>query len=165
LTIPLCIAGLPKEKAVAFARKLSETLSGDHDIGKVDMVGRLNRQLVGWAAFYKFTDFTARTFRLIDTVVFWKMAHWLARKYRSRIKPLMQKWYRAPKTGKAKTWLVYGPNEHGNPVGKALRRLVSSPKAQFRWRNPEINPYIFRSGARNTITSRYHDVAMAIGQG
>ena len=150
---------------MAFARKLSETLSGNHDISKADMVSRLNRQLVGWAAFYKFTHFTACTFQHIDTVVFWKMAHWLARKYRSRIKPLMQKWYRAPEAGKAKTWLVYEPNERGNPVGKALRRLVSSPKAQFRWRNLEINPYIFRIETRNTITSRYHDVAMAMGQG
>lgn len=69
------------------------------------MVDRLNRQLAGWAAFYKFTDFTARCFRRIDTVVFWKLAHWLARKYRSRIKPLMRSWYRAPEAGKAKTCL------------------------------------------------------------
>ncbi|MDV6228334.1 group II intron maturase-specific domain-containing protein [Nitratireductor aquimarinus] len=69
---------------------MTETLSGNHDIGKVDMVDRLNRQLAGWAAFYKFTDFTVRTFRRIDHVVFWKLAHWLARKYRSRIKPLMR---------------------------------------------------------------------------
>ena len=159
------VTTIPREKAVAFARKLSKILSGNHDTSKVDMVGQLNRQLAGWAAFYKFTHFTARTFQHIDTVVFWKMAHWLARKYRSRIKPLMQKWCRAPEAGKAKTWLVYEPNERGNPVGKALRRLVSSPKAQFRWRNPEINPYIFRIETRNTITSRYHDVAMAMGQG
>jgi RNA-directed DNA polymerase len=43
-------------------------------------------------------------------------------------------------------------------------RLVSSPKAQFRWRNPEENPYIFRSETRRTVTSHYHDVAMAMGQ-
>ncbi|WP_354249158.1 group II intron maturase-specific domain-containing protein [Bradyrhizobium sp. LA2.1] len=36
----------------------------------------------GWAAFYKFTDFTAHVFRRIDHVVFWKMAHWLGHKYR-----------------------------------------------------------------------------------
>ncbi|MCA1400207.1 hypothetical protein [Bradyrhizobium sp. BRP56] len=34
--------------------------------------------------------------------------------------------------GKAKTWLVFGRNERGGPHGKALHRLVSSPKAQFR---------------------------------
>lgn len=159
------VTTIPKEKAKAFVRKLTETLSGNHEVGKVDMVDRLNRQLAGWAAFYRFTDFTARIFRRIDHVVFWKLAHWLARKYRSRIKPLMRRWYRAPEAGKAKTWLVYGRSERGNRVGKALRRMVSSPKAQFRWRNPEINPYIFRSETRSTVTSNYRDVAMAMGQG
>ncbi|MER8651519.1 hypothetical protein NKH44_24020 [Mesorhizobium sp. M1121] len=128
------------------------------------MIASLNRQLVGWAAFYKFTDFTAYVFRRIDHVVFWKMAQWLGHKYRSRIKPLMRKWYRVPEPGKAKTWLVFGRNERGGPVGKALQRLVSSPKAQFRWRNPEENPYIFRIENRSTVTSNYHDVAMAMGQ-
>ena len=131
------VTTIPKEKAKAFVRKLTMTLSGNHDVSTVDMMDCVNRQLAGWAAFYKFTDFTARTFRRIDHVVFWKLAHWLGRKYRSRIKPLMRSWYRAPKAGQAKTWLVYGRNEQGNPVGKALRRMVSSHKAQFRWRNPE----------------------------
>ncbi len=131
------VTTIPKEKAKAFVRKLIMTLSGNHDVSTVDMMDCVNRQLAGWAAFYKFTDFTARTFRRIDHVVFWKLAHWLGRKYRSRIKPLMRSWYRAPKAGQAKTWLVYGRNEQGTPVGKALRRMVSSHKAQFRWRNPE----------------------------
>jgi group II intron reverse transcriptase/maturase len=156
---------IPKEKAKTFARRLVETLSGNHDVATVDMIDGLNRQLAGWAAFYKFTDFTARTFRSIDTVVFWKMAHWLARKYRSRIKPLMRKWYRVPAIGQSKTWLIYGRNNQGKAVGKALRRLVTSQKMQFRWRNPERNPYIFRNEFRNTVTSRYHDVVMAVGQG
>ena len=57
-----------------------------------------------------------------------------------------------------RTWLA-------DPIGKGLRRLVSSPKAQFRWRNPERNPYIARDEPRTTVTSRYRDVAMALGQG
>jgi RNA-directed DNA polymerase len=159
------VTTIPKEKAKTFACRLVEVLSGNHDAAAVDMIDGLNRQLAGWAAFYKFTDFTARTFRRIDTVVFWKMAHWLARKYRTRIKPLMRKWYRVPESGQSKTWLIYGRSEKRNLVGKALRRLVSSQKAQFRWRNPERNPYITRDEPRNTVTSRYHEVAMALGQG
>ncbi len=158
------VSTIPKEKAKAFVCKLTEVLSRDYDLGKVDMIDRLNRQLAGWAAFYKFTDFTAITFRRIDHVVFWKLAHWLARKYRTRIKPLMRKWFRVPEVGKAKTWLVFDTNKRGNHIGKALRRLVSSPKAQFKWRNPERNPYILREEIRSTVTSRYHDVAMAMGQ-
>jgi RNA-directed DNA polymerase len=158
------VTTIPYEKAKAFAHKLSKALSGDHDLSKVDMVDRLNRKLSGWAAFYKFTDNTARTFQRIDRVVFWKLAHWLARKYRSRIKPLMRNWYRAPEKGKAKTWVLFGISEQGNRIGKVLHRLVGSPKMQFRWRNPEINPYIKREENRCTITSRYRDVAMAMGQ-
>jgi hypothetical protein len=159
------VSTIPKEKAKTFAHRLIEALSGNHDVATVDMIDSLNRQLVGWASFYKFTDFTARTFRRIDHVVFWKLAHWLARKYRSRIKPLMRKWYRVPDIGQSKTWLIYGRSNQGKAVGKALRRLVTSQKMQFRWRNPDQNPYIFRDEIRNTLTSRYHDVAMAMGQG
>lgn len=71
---------------------------------------------------------------------------------------------KGPGTGQSETWFVYGRSERGDPVGKALQRLVSSPKAQFRWRNPEGNPYIFRLEDRSTVTSHYHDVAMAMGQ-
>ena len=107
-----------------------------------------------WDARTGYSSPAARVFRHINHVVFWKMAHSLAQKYCSTIKPLIRKWYRAPEPGKAKTWIVYGINERGSRVGKALRRLVSSPKAQFRWRNPESNPYIVRTKTRNTITSR-----------
>lgn len=158
------VTTIPKEKTKGFVHRLTETLSGNHSVSTVDMITSLNRQLVGWAAFYKFTDFTAYVFRRIDNVIFWKMAHWLGHKYRSRIKPLMRKWFRAPEPGKAKTWLVFSRNERGKPVGEALKRLVSSPKAQFRWLNPEVNPFIFRIEDRNTVTSHYHDVAMAMGQ-
>lgn len=158
------VTTIPKEKAKGFARRLTETLSGNHSVSTVDMIADLNRQLVGWAAFYKFTDFTAHVFRRIDHVVFWKMAHWLGHKYRTCIKPLMRRWYRVPEPGKAKTWFVFGRTERGKSIGKALQRLVSSPKAQFRWRNPEENPYIFRIEDRSTVTSHYNDVAMAMGR-
>lgn len=158
------VTTIPHEKAKGFVHKLSEALSCDHDLSTVDMVDRLNRQLMGWAAFYKFTDYTAKIFQRIDRVVFWKLAHWLGRKYRSRIKPLMQKWCRPSERGKAKTWVLFGISKQGNRIGKDLRRLVGSPKMQFRWRNPEINPYIKREENRNTVTSRYRDVAMAMVQ-
>jgi len=73
---------IPKEKAKAFIHKFSSTLSSDYGRDPIDVVDSLNRQLAGWAAFYKYTDFTARTFDQVDRVVFWKLAYWLARKYR-----------------------------------------------------------------------------------
>ena len=159
------VTTIPKEKAKSFACRMTDTLSGNHHTAAVDMIASLNRQLAGWAAFYKFTDHTARIFRRIDTVVFWKMAHWLGRKYRSRIRPLLQEWYRAPIAGQAKTWLACKRGDQGNLINEALRHLVTSPKARFLWRTPERNPYILRDEVRSTVTSGYRDVAMALGQG
>jgi hypothetical protein len=51
------VTTIPKEKAKGFVRRLTETLSGNHSVSTVDMIAGLNRQLAGWAAFYKFTDF------------------------------------------------------------------------------------------------------------
>jgi len=42
------------------------------------MINGINRKLVGWANFYKYTDFTAIVFGKADGIVFWKFAHWLA---------------------------------------------------------------------------------------
>ena len=71
-------------------------------------------------------------------------------------------WIRRPADGKAKIWQLYGRSGRGNLCGVTLRLLVTSRKAQFRWRNPETNPYIPRDEERNTVTSRYRDVAMAM---
>lgn len=154
---------IPNEKAKAFIHKLTSALSSEHDREAFDVVDTLNQQLAGWAAFYKYADFTARTYQQVDRVVFWKLAHWLARKFRCRITKLMRTWFKAPADNQAKTWIVYGVNEEGDRVRKPLRRLVGSPKARFLWRTPESNPYLKRDEPRTTLTSRYHDVAMAMG--
>ena len=74
----------------------------------------------------------------------------------------MRQWFRRPETSKAKTWVLYGRNGKGNLEGVVLKLLVTSRKSQFRWRNPETNPYIIRDEMRNNVTSRYKDVAMAM---
>jgi len=156
------VTTIPNSKSKDFAHKLVNELTGDYSVNKIDMVERLNRKLAGWANFYQFTDYTAIMYRKIDRIVFWKLAHWLARKYRTTIKSLMRQWVRRPEKGKAKTWQLFGRSGNGNLCGVTLRRLVTSRKMQFRWRNPDSNPYILREENRNTVTSRYHDVAMAM---
>ena len=156
------VSTIPKDKARTFAHKLVKELSGNYSMNKIDMVESLNRKLAGWANFYKFTDYSAVVFGKLDRVIFWKLAHWLARKYRTSIKSLMRNWVRKSDNNAAKTWQLFGRSGKGNLCGVALRRLVTSQKGQFRWRNPEINPYIIRKEERKTITSRYRDVAMAM---
>lgn len=157
------VSGIPKDKAKAFTHSLSKALSADYSASKIDKVEKLNQKLKGWAQFYRHTDFTAKVYSKIDRIVFWKLAHWLARKYRCSVKSLLMKWCKRPEPGQAKTWVLFGKTGRGYLFGAALYRLVSSPKLPFRWRVPESNPYR-RAEIRNTVTSRYAGVAMAVGR-
>jgi RNA-directed DNA polymerase len=156
------VTTIPKEKFRNFACKLVKELSGSYSVNKIDLVDSLNRKIAGWANFYQYTDYTAVMYGKLDRIIFWKLAHWLARKYQTSIKALMRKWVRRPAEGKAKTWVLFGRTGKGDLRGTALQRLVSSRKCQFRWRNPAVNPYITRNEERNSVTSRYWDVAMAM---
>jgi len=99
----------------------------------------------------------------VDRIVFWKLGHWLARKYDTSIKSLMRQWIRRPTDGTAKTWVLFGRSGSGHLCGIKLRRLVTSRKGEFRWCEPHVNPYLHTDDERKTITSRYRDVAMAMG--
>lgn len=156
------VTTIPRDKLRNFAEKLAKELSGNHSENTIDLIESLNRQLVGWANFYRFTDYTAVMYSKVDRIVFWKFAHWLARKYRTSIKSLMRKWIRRPADGTAMTWVLFGRSGNGNLCGVNLRRLVTSRKDQFRWRNPAVNPYLLPDDGRKTVTSRYRDVAMAL---
>jgi RNA-directed DNA polymerase len=156
------VTTIPAEKARSFARRLSSVLSGNYSENKIDMIENINRQIAGWAAFYRYTDYTAVIFSKVDRVVFWKIAHWLARKYGTSIKKLLAQWCRRPSPDTAKTWVIFGRSGNGNLCGIDLRRLVGSTKCQFRWRNPDTNPYCRDDDGRKTIQSRYRDVAMAL---
>ncbi len=154
------VTGIPRDKAHNFAASLTKILSTDYSDSKIDKVEKLNQKLKGWADFYQFTDFKAKVFSYIDRLVFWKLAHWLGRKYRSDTNPLLRQWYKRPAEGQAKTWVLFGKSNRGHQCGIVLIRLLGRPKKQFRWRLPNSNPYL-RTDERNTFTSRYTDVAMA----
>ena len=84
------VTTIPRDKFRHFAHKLVKELSGNYSVNKIDMVEGLNRKLAGWANFYQFTDYTAVMYGKLDRIIFWKLAHWLARKYRTSIKSLMR---------------------------------------------------------------------------
>lgn len=143
------VSTIPKEKTRNFAALLTVLLSSNYSESKII----LNRKLKGWAAFYLFVDVDVKVkvFGYIDRVVFWKLAHWLARKYRTGITSLMRWWCKSPKPGQSKTWVLFGKTNHGKLNGEILYRLVGQGKKLFRWRLPEDNPYL-RTEARNTYT-------------
>ena len=156
------VTTIPKDKLRNFAASLAKELSGNYSENTIDRIESLNRRVAGWANFYRFTDYTAVMYSKLDRVIFWKFAHWLARKHRTSIKSLMRQWVRRPADGTAKTWVLFGRSGNGQLCGATLRRLVTSRKDQFRWRNPSGNPYLLPEDGRSTVTSRYPDVAMAL---
>lgn len=156
------VTTIPWEKYRGFAKKLVKQLSSNYSGNRIDMVESLNRQLVGWATFYQYTDFTATLFSKLDRTVFWKLGHWLARKYRCSLRSLVRDHVQSPESGRAKTWVLQGRNSRGWHGEVALRRLVTSRKGRFEWRSPVENPYILRDEMRRTIESRYADVAFAL---
>ena len=123
-------------------QRLVRELSTGYDRNRLEVVAHLNRQLAGWAAFYQYTDYTAGVFRRVDHVVFWQLARWMARKYRSGVAQELQRAVRAPQPSAAKTWVVTGRGPDGRGGTVVLRCLVGSPKGPCRWRNPPRNPYI-----------------------
>lgn len=74
----------------------------------------------------------------------------------------MRDYVRSPGKGKAKIWILQGQNSRGFYGEVALRRLISSRKGRFIWRNPAENPYILRSEKQRTIESYYDEVAFAL---
>ena len=156
------VTTIPWHKYRGFTEKLVKELSGNYSANRMDLLERLNRQLAGWAAFYQYTDFTATVFNRVDRTVFWKFGHWLARKYHRRFPSLMRDHVRPPEPGRAATWVLAGQNSRGWYGELALRRLVTSRRGQFRWRTPEVNPYLIRDENRTLIESRYADVAFAL---
>ena len=83
--------------------------------------------------------YTAYVYGKIDRIVFWKLAHWLGTKYRTSIKQCAARGVRKPNITQAKTWIVEGWNGRDQFERVHLQRLVTSPKSQFKWRNPESN--------------------------
>jgi hypothetical protein len=78
------VSTIPHDKAKRFRRELTDLLSTQYGRYTVEVIEQLNRKLIGWGQFYRFTDHVAIVFSHIDRAVFWKLAHWLGRKYRSR---------------------------------------------------------------------------------
>ncbi len=134
------VTTITRDKFRNFAAGLVKKLSGNYDANAIDMVESLKRRLASRANFYQYTDFIATIYPKLDSIVFWKLAHWLARKYLTSIKKLTLHLFRRPAEGQAKTWPLFDRSGNVNLCGTALKRLVGSRKHPFRWHNPTVNP-------------------------
>lgn len=151
---------IPREKARNFTASLTALLSSSHSEPAVDMIRKINAKLMGWGRFYQYVDNRAVVFHKIDSVVFWKTAKWLARKYRCSVRSMLIQSFRAPDPGVTKTWVRYDTVSDRRRRA-VLERLSGRQKGTFRWRTPDSNPYL-RVEERVTLTSRYRDVVTAM---
>jgi group II intron reverse transcriptase/maturase len=155
------VSTIPYEKSKSFLHSLTQLLSSNYQTNPIEMVEKLNQKLKGWSNFYQFVDFKSKVFQKINRVVFWKFAHWLARKYKSHIKPLMRKWYKMSTLFAVKTWVVSHKDSIGNFREVTLEPMKSSKHKLGAYKLPTKNPYVSNTQGF-TLTSRYSDVAMAI---
>lgn len=156
------VSTIPHDKAKQFRRELTVLLSTGYGRYTVEVIEELNRKLIGWGQFYRFTDHAAIVFAHIDRAVFWKLAHWLGHKYRSRIRALLKRSCQPPLPGQPKTWVWQGPTSQGHSRRVYLARLVGRGKQQFRWRTPRVNPYI-QNSSPHPLSSPLSEVARALG--
>lgn len=135
------VTGIPFKSSRRFADELTAMLSGNHHLKAVEMIEAINRKIRGWTEFYRHTIYTGVVYQRIDTVVFWKLAHWLARRHKGSIRQAMRRWY-GPSTlrGGVRTWVVH-QQIRGKTVSAVLLKCAHGPK-QYRLAPPaETNPY------------------------
>lgn len=135
------VTQIPREKFKKFSQNIIKLLSSNHDINKVEMVRKLNSLITGWTNFYRCTTYTAIIFQKMDTIIFWKLGHWLARKYRTRVNKLIRSMYKRGGQLNIKTWTVHDV-KNGKTDSARLRKCIGTTKIRKLAGKPKCNPYL-----------------------
>ena len=156
------VTGIPFKSSRRFADELTAMLSGDHHLKAVAMIEAINRKIRGWTQFYRHAIYTGVVYQHIDTVIFWKLAHWLARRHKGSIRQAVRKWYMPSMLrGGVRTWVVH-QQIRGETASAALMKCAHGPK-QYRLAPPnEENPYLAKSMA-GLSRSSYAETATITG--
>jgi len=85
---------IPKEAMDKLKTKLKIALGPTEHQHSVDTkILAINRLIQGWCQYYQYTSKATTQFHQLEHFLFWKMAHWLGRKFKSRIAVVMQRRY------------------------------------------------------------------------
>jgi RNA-directed DNA polymerase len=119
-------ARIPQEAIRRFRRKiLAVTAPRTYQASVRAKIEALNRIIRGWCQYYQHTGSPGTVFRSLGRVVFWRMAHWLGRKFKVRMPAVMRRF------------------RHGNTLGTKTSRLVMPTDIKatvYRWK-PKPNPF------------------------
>lgn len=156
------VTGIPRGNAKRVAAKITQLLSSNYDVSATTMIERVNRIVKGWSLFYRHTHYSARIFAKLDTIVFWKLGHWLARKYRTRVNLLLRKWYRRSSVRGVNTWIV-SRNINGVNVTAALAKFTGTVKIYRIASAHDNNPYLSIDDCFVGSHNSYSDIATVTG--
>ncbi len=102
------------------------TAPDTHEDSVVVRIKALNRIIAGWCRYYQYTSKASTQFRELEHATFWRLAHWLGRKFQLSMPQVLTRFY-----------------EDG-PLGEGDVRLVRHtdfPTQQYKKRFLKPNPY------------------------
>jgi RNA-directed DNA polymerase len=102
---------------------------GTHQDSANTTILALNRVIGGWFRYYQYTSRAATTFHKVEYTAFWKLAHWLDRKYQLNMPEVMRR-YRRNGTLGTSTYQLYKANQF--------------PTQQYKKRFLKPNPYTMK---------------------
>ncbi len=152
------VTQIPRDKFNKFAHQIVKLLSGNHNTNKVDMIEKLNQLITGWTNFYRYTTYTAMIFQKLDRIIFWKLGHWLARKYKTRVNKLIRKWHYYSRKYGFKTWIV-NETKNNQVYSAVLRKCIGTVKNRCAVGRPSDNPYLNKNEKITTDFYAYINVA------
>ena len=117
---------IPEDAITRFSHKVREifapSTASESVNAKIAAVNRLTR---GWCQYYRCTSHPAFVFNKLNYELYWAMAHWLGRKYKTSIPSVMHKFGMANTFGTRSTKMVL-PSEYNR----------TKPRRTVAWHNP-----------------------------
>jgi RNA-directed DNA polymerase len=119
---------IPKEAMGKLDAKIRLALApSSHQDSVTIKILALNRLIGGWCRYYQYTSQAYAQFHKLEQILFWRMAHWLGRKYQLPMSMVMQQ-FRVDNT-------LATPNQ-------SLTRLTDFKTLQYKQRFRKPNPYL-----------------------
>jgi RNA-directed DNA polymerase len=140
---------IPKKSVDNVVQKITKATDKTTHQDSVDTkILGLNRIIGGWCRYYQYTSEARTTFGRIEYQSFWKMAHWLGRKYQLTMPKVLRKFQYKGRLGTKDRQLIGSlPTLHykkrflkPNPYTHQERVLREELPTDTRWMGWEIRP-------------------------
>ncbi len=119
---------IPTEAMEKITGKIDLALApASHQDSVASKLLALNSIIGGWCRYYQYTSRTSAQFNMVDTLLFWRTAHWLGRKFRITMPVVMQRFSRDNSFATEKYRLL---------------RPTEFPTIQYKQRFLKPNPYL-----------------------